>query len=185
MARIILSALALVTLAATVAVPALAEDGPGRGHHRGPRGPIAKIVHSMDDIALTADQEAALDELIDDLKANRPERRERPEGMERGERPRPTPEMREKRKAAIATVEAELLKATPDAATLHTLLDDGPRGEAPEHAHTNLDLVLGFHASLSADQREELVAVMAEKRAERAEMRGKRRGKRGECTADD
>ena len=81
-------------------------------------------------------------------------------------------------KARAERIEAELSTATPDSTYLHGLLDGGPRGEAPQQAHDHLDLLLGVHATLGAEQRAELVDALAEGRQRHAERRRECDGER-------
>jgi uncharacterized membrane protein len=193
MARTTLTlALALATLAGGLAMPAFAHD-----HGRGGRGPIGRIVHALDTLDLDADQEAALDDLMATLRADRPDHDGRSRGDDargehargdrargertRADRPEVSPEMREERRARFATLTAQLGSPTPDAVVLHDLLDEGRRGPAPARAHEHLDQVLGFHATLTDPQRAALVEELEARRGRHGdEDRGHRgRGRRG------
>jgi len=157
---------------------ALAGGPGGPGGHRGPPPPMGPLLHGLQDLDLDADQQAQLDEALETMEGERPERpvrRERPERPSEADREAHHAE----RKARAEALEAQLALETPDRELLHAELDDGRDGPAPQLAHDHLDLLLEVHAGLSATQRSELVETLAARRAEHAERRGDCEGKEG------
>lgn len=175
---LLLTALFTFGLAGTT----LAHAGGPHGH-RGPPPPVGPLMHGLHDLSLDATQQAALDEAMELIKATRPERPTRGERPERADGERPSREEHEareaRRRAEAETFEAQIATATPDTEWLHSTLDDGPRGAAPQVAHDHLDLLLEVHAQLTDGQRKELSAALTERRtrheAEREAHRGEPR----------
>ena len=117
------------------------------------------MLRTLQSIELDADQKAELDGVLASIKENRPDRGDRPERGETadGADREAHAERKAHREAQTALFASELGQARPDAAALHAMLDEAPRGAPPASLHGNLDAVLGFHATLSRSQRDALV----------------------------
>ena len=169
--------LATLVLTAGLALSSVAlAHGPGGP--KGPPPPLGPLMHGLQQLELDADQQLALDDTLAEIEATRPEPPSGRRGPPDGERP--TREEMEahkaERQARAEQLEAELAKADPNAGWLHAQLDGGPHGAAPTEAHDHLDLLLGVHALLSAEQRATLVQDLAEGRARHEERCADREG---------
>lgn len=177
---LIAAGLGLVALVATSL--ALADDGGPRLH-----GPLAGVVRSAQSLELTAEQTAELDDVIAAFPAHQP-------GMRgpRGDGP-PTEEERAAfhatREAHRALLVKQLASDAPSAEALHAMVDGGPRGEAPQEVHDAVDALLAFHATLTPEQRTQLVANLEQRMERRGEghRHGRRHGPRGDgdCPCSD
>lgn len=119
---------------------ALAVGSAAYARHRGPGGPgfggfgFHRILWTLD---LTEEQEISAVRL---MRQTREERQA----------------LREGHAARMATLKAELAAETPNAERLHEMLDEMAR-ERTQLGHSAIDRFLELHATLSGDQRNELV----------------------------
>jgi len=159
--RTLALAVALFGLGATSPFAADALAGPpgppdmeGRAHHRGPKMPGAGLARAMSQLDLTADQQAALESIRDDLK-----------GEMRGHRD-------ERQADKDGWLEA-LRSGEIDRAAVHADIDTRA-AERLALSHQVLDRVLDVYDSLTPEQKLELVEVIEDHEAEMSE-----RGARG------
>lgn len=134
---------------ATLAL-ALGVGAAAHASHRGGGGlhglGFHRVLHDLD---LTEDQEVMAVRLV---RATREARRA----------------LREGQAARRATVEAQLASDTPDAARLHAMVDE-VADERVALIHATIDRFLELHATMTPEQREQLVATI-----ERLEARRRR-----------
>ena len=133
--------------------------GPG-GHHgpHGPGGPFLQAVKSLD---LSADQQTRIRAILEEARAERPDRDERHADRE-------------------AFLD-ELLSANPDASKLHADAD-AKAAERTQRLHDRIDDLVEISTLLTVEQKAELKTRLEEMKAEHEARRsesGERGGKRG------
>ncbi len=132
-------------------------DGNGRNGRGGGHGPGMKMMRMMGSLDLTEDQEV---QLVRIRRALREERKA----------------LKATRKTDRAAMKAEMAKETPNAQVLHQLLDKRMNMKR-SIAHSAIDKMLAFRATLTPDQKAQLQQRM-DKMKERRAKRGKRGGGR-------
>jgi len=135
-----------VTLAAALAIGTAAYAGHrGRGFgHGGPGFGLHRIMRTLD---LTEEQEVLAVRLSRQLREEREA-------------------MREAHRAELEIIKAEVASAKPDAERLHGLLDRMAQ-DRTRFAHAAVDKFLELHATLTAEQRAELVSKLEKMEARR------------------
>jgi Spy/CpxP family protein refolding chaperone len=131
------------------------DDDADRGRHgHRPGGKAMRLAHAVGRLDLTADQQAALDQIMAEMEADRPDR-----GGRTGDR----------RGRMEAILDGEV-----SSADLHAEVDARAAAHAAR-AHDDVDRVLEIVSLLTPAQKEALKAQLAE----RAERRGERGGRGG------
>ncbi len=126
----------------------LAIAGPGgHGPHRGgPGGPGGPVEHAMmraiHDLDLTEDQRAILQDIREQARENHES-------------------LREQHRQTYETMKAELLSDAPDAALLHSLVDQ-QHAEMQQRMHDRLDTLLEIQAVLTPAQRDIVAGELEE-----------------------
>ena len=156
--------LALFTALAGLALGGVAIAGPGMG------GPMMGALQELD---LTEDQQDTLQQLREEARESHQE-------------------VREQMKANREAIQEQLRSDAPDAALLHDLVDEASALRT-EMAHARIDRMLEVHATLDAEQREELFELLDEGRQRHHRRRVRRHrsgpggpdGERGPRMRDD
>ncbi|MFT5681196.1 MAG: Spy/CpxP family protein refolding chaperone [Myxococcota bacterium] len=143
------------------AFAAIGTQAVASGHRGGPFGPnMARLADALD---LTDDQQAMVDEMREDARAQM-----------KGHR--------EDREASKAELKTLLSQETMDADVVHGMIDDHI-AEMSGFAHDMADQFISLHATLDADQRAALIETVeeaAERHGSRHSERSGERGERGE-----
>lgn len=154
--RTVLMAAGFMALGATttLALDASARGGGqgmhqrGPGHH-GPRVPGAGLARAMGQLDLTADQQAALESIRDDVMAD-------------------MKAMHAERKAEKGDIVEQLATGELSRDQVHSQID-AHAAERTEMAHEVVDRIMDVYETLSPEQRAELVTVIEEHQARRAD----------------
>ena len=125
---------------------AMAGGHGGPGAHHGPRGAGGPFVHAVKSLDLTAEQQTQIDGILEEARANKPERGERGAGRE--------------------ALMDELLSANPDVATLHADIDAKAAAHA-QRQHDRIDDLVEISSLLTVEQKAELATRLEEMKAER------------------
>ncbi|MEZ4322135.1 MAG: Spy/CpxP family protein refolding chaperone [Myxococcota bacterium] len=156
MKRIVTLVLGAVGLSA-LAAGGLAVAGPpggfrgGPGGHDGPPGIEGHVLHLIQELDLTDAQKQVLRDIREENMAEREAHRS-------------------EREAHMAIVREQLLSDVPDAALLHSMIDQNA-AEMQARAHDRLDTVLEIQAILTPEQRAQVAASLDEARERHEDRR--------------